>query len=110
MNNIEQNALRISELKPTFIKNVPMGKSILESNVQCIKIYSSYDGLMPLVFECNSGDSVIIFEKHSIKFLYLGDNETSHYNDYESNYIVTEPEFIQAIQLACIKYLELKNE
>ena len=108
MNNLEQNALRIAELRPTYIENVPMGKKILQSNVRCIEIYSSYNGLMPIVFECNRGDSAIKLKKHFVEFWYLGDNEVHHYNDYRSNYIITEPEFIKALQLACIKYLELK--
>ena len=98
MNNLETNALRIWELL-----NKAEGNSLLS------KKYREYRGLMPIVFECNRGDSAIKLKKHFVEFWYLGDNETSHYNDYRSNYIITEPEFIEALQLACIKYLELKS-
>ena len=102
MTNLEQNALRIAEL---------MGHDLSE---QCwhyilIESFSHYDYLMPIMFECNRGDSAIKLKKHFVEFWYLGDNETSHYNDYRSNYIITEPEFIEAIQECVIKYLELKN-
>ena len=104
MNNLETNALRIAEL---------MGHNEWRlNNIQDVLIsrYTSYEYLMPIVFECNRSDSVIKIKKHFVEFWYLGDNEVPHYNDYRSNYIMTEPEFIEALQLACIKYLELKND
>lgn len=109
MKTIEKNALRITELMNPLTKgNCP---NLHKLNLFGIsKRYRTYEGLMPIVFECNSGDSAIKLKKHFVEFWYLGDNETSHYNDYRSNYIITKPEFIEAIQLACIKYLELKDE
>ena len=111
MNNIEQNALRIAELRPTYIENVPMGKKILQSNVRCIEIYSSYNGLMPIVFECNKSDDysltmtsncVHLSELHTMKPM----------KDKLNNYKIgdTEPEFIEALQECVIKYLELQND
>lgn len=116
MTKLEKNALRIAELNgwqyqytdrwtrvETYSKN-----EVTENSIELKRLFSSYNGLMPIVFECNRGDSAIKLKKHFVEFWYLGDNETSHYNDYRSNYIITEPEFIEAFQLACIKYLELK--
>ena len=103
MNKLETNALRIAEL---------MGHNEWRlNNIQDVLIsrYTAYDYLMPIVFECNRGDSAIKLKKHFVEFWYLGDNEVPHYNDYRSNHIITEPEFIEAIQECVIKYLELKN-
>ena len=97
MTKLETNALRIAEL---------IGLPTTPSNTF---VFEYYDGLMPIVFECNKSDSVIKFNKHYVEFWYLGDNEVPHYNDYRSNHIINEPEFIEALQLACIKYLELRN-
>ena len=108
MNNIEQNALRIAEL---------MGyKKVLDAysvngqswNRHKIATFSSYEGLMPILFECNSkspnGNILNISIYYSSVVLYV-DSERKHTYWYN-----TESKFIEALQLACIKYLELKNE
>lgn len=118
MTKLETNALRIAELMGCniFHDDTPHSVQLLvKENIyadyeETISDFSSYNGLMDIVFECNRGDSAIKLKKHFVEFWYLGDNETSHYNDYRSNYIITKPEFIEAIQLAVIKYLELRNE
>ena len=98
MNNLETNALRIAEL---------MGHDLSE---QCwhyilIESFSHYDYLMPIVFECNAGilfgiiikpDEVVLHEYGTAKYYYMCE-------------YAAEPEFIEALQLTCIKYLELKK-
>ena len=100
MTNLETNALRIIEfLYPDIdINGIEKYK----------EFFSSYNGLMPIVFECKmSGDFDIEMVEEFVRFVsnrcYDTDNDIS--KDYN-----TEPEFIEAIQLACIKYLEIKNE
>ena len=110
MNNIEQNALRIAELTHTFmydglIKQQSMNRAKAEE-ISCITKFSSYNGLMPLVFECNKSNLklMILIRDYDIVFHEFKTNNRALL-DYR-----TEPEFIEAIQLAVIKYLELKNE
>ena len=112
MTKLETNALRIAELMgwkyqytdrwsriETYSKN-----ELTKSSVELKRLFSSYNGLMPIVFECNKSDVdyPITMNPYQIK-AYPGDGMDIYgYN--------TEPEFIEAIQLACIKYLELKND
>ena len=102
MNNIEQNALRIAELKYPLIKGDD--PNLHKLNLFGIsKRYRTYEGLMPIVFECNKSniDYPININPHQIT-AYPGDGlDIYGYN--------TETEFIEAIQLAVIKYLELMN-
>ena len=96
MNNIEKNALRIAEL---------IGLPTNKSNTM---VFEQYNGLMPIVFECICDArtlceiriSSIVKLRRNINWL-DGENFTFTYD--------TEPEFIEAIQQAVIKYLELKN-
>lgn len=85
MINIEKNALRIAEL-------LEYDKWRLD-NIQDVLIcrYTAYDYLMPIVFECTNSCYNYVVSDLSIF-------------DYD-----TEHEFIEAIQLVIIKYLELKN-
>ena len=111
MNNIEKNAIRIAELlgqqitgdyiiarnpEPNPDNTVPYAK------IQTKK-YSSYNGLMPIVWECNqdfgynirlNGYNVVLDEYRNTFPYSCGDTQT---------------EFIEAIQKAVIKYLELKG-
>ena len=94
MNSTEQNAIKIAEL---------IGLPTTPSNTF---VFEYYDGLMPIVFECNSGISFgITIRPNDIM---LHDYSRNKYW-FDCNY-TKEPKFIEAIQLACIKYLELKNE
>ena len=98
MNNLVRNAIKIAELigLPTTPPNT--------------FVFEYYDGLLPIVFECNSSHFSIIqvarlYHRNYILFVDV--------NDCTSNdpvYYETEPEFIEALQLAVIKYLKLKNE
>lgn len=101
MNNIEQNALRIAELTGFIIKDDPNELEYL------IAKFNDYNGLMSIVFECNNkspyGNIFNISVYYSSVVIYIDGDRTCTYW-YES-----EPEFIKALQLACIKYLELKN-
>jgi len=89
---IKENAIRIAELKHKTpdVKNENELKYRQQID-SLSKHYSSYQGLMPIVFEalkanCDSGGYIDI------------DKET------------TETEFIEALQECVIKYLELRNE
>ena len=112
MNNLETNALRIAELMgwkyqytdrwsriETYSKN-----KIVKSSVELKRLFSSYNGLMPIVFKCNKSDVdyPININPHQIKA--YPDDALDIYS-YD-----TEPEFIDAIQECVIKYLELKND
>ena len=110
MKTIEKNALRIAELMGwnIFHDDTPHSVQLLvKENIyadyeETISDFSSYNGLMPIVFECNKSDIdyPISMNPYQVK-AYPGDGMDIYgYN--------TEPEFIEAIQLACIKYLELK--
>lgn len=102
MNNLEQNALKIAKL---LNPNVALRTFWKQADIYK---FSSYNGLMPLVFECNSGVDYGITVNWSVR---LTDKKHGETLLYAFNIIGDGAEsFIQAIQLACIKYLELKNE
>ena len=70
-----------------------------------IELYSSYNGLMPIVFECNTNTNMnteIRILQDSIRFIYL-------YQLHVANDYFTEIEFVLALQECIIKYLEVKN-
>lgn len=100
MNNIETNALRIAELiNPnralrTFWRDADIYK------------FSSYNGLMPIVFECNYEQDDL-----DIEIVIYGSGLDVHLDDEDILITTfdTKEGFVQAIQLAVIKYLELKS-
>ena len=95
MTKLETNALRITEL---------LYPDIDINGIEKYKeFFSTYNGLMPIVFECNKSniDYPININPHNVTAYPCGTLDIHSYN--------TEPEFIEALQLACIKYLELKN-
>ena len=99
MTNLETNALRITEL---------LYPDIDINGIEKYKeFFSSYNGLMPILFKCNSkspyGDIFNISIYYDSVVIYINSERDSSY------YYETEPKFIEALQLACIKYLELKN-
>ena len=102
MSKLETNALRIIEL---------LYPDIDINGIEKYKeFFSSYQGLMPIVFECNSGannTAIKILDKKVIfgEYDFMNEFDVTRGIAYS-----TEPLFINAIQLACIKYLELKNE
>ena len=98
MTKLETNALRIIEL---------LYPDIDINGIEKYKqFFSSYQGLMPIVFECNSGISFGITIKPNDIMLH---NYTKEKYYFDFNY-KKEPEFIEALQLAVIKYLEIKND
>ena len=115
MNKAEQNAIKIAELLgyelvPSLLGTevyYHSGDSFTQNEVR--RLFSSYNGLIPIVFECRRTDSKY--------FISIGNDYIaldSHINGWINETSVTynrnsEPELIEAIQLACIKYLELKN-
>ena len=99
MNNIEQNALRIAELKDAI--------GDVTDRWELIEFFSSYDGLMPIVFECNGGEHYGITINWSVRLTDKTNGKNLYY-DFRVG-LKTETEFIESIQQACIKYLELKN-
>ena len=115
MTKLERNALRIAELmgwryNPIFQQNTLDCNTYfadavkISSNDELIELYSNYQGLMPIVYECNKSnvDYPINICPHQIQ-AYPGDALDIYNYD-------TEPEFIEAIQECVIKYLELKND
>ena len=96
MTKLETNALRITEL---------LYPDIDINGIEKYKeFFSSYQGLMPIVFECNKSDVdyPITMNPYQVK-AYPGDGMDIY------GY-TTEPEFIEALQECVIKYLELKND
>lgn len=69
-----------------------------------IELYSSYNGLMPIVFECNKSEIDINIFLYP-KYLCIVNGNHKPIN-YKYN---TESEFILALQECIIKYLEVKN-
>lgn len=98
MNNIQTNALRIAELMGYSLDNI-------DFKIASKELFTKYNGLMPIVFECNKSDLrlMILIRDYDVVFHEFKTNHRALLN------YTTEPEFIEAIQLACIKYLELKN-
>lgn len=118
MTKLQTNALRIAELmgwkyNPIFKQNTLDCNTYfadavkISSNEELVELFSSYNGLMPIVFECNSkspyGDIFNISIYYDSVVIYINFERDSSY------YYETEPKFIEALQLACIKYLEIKH-
>ena len=106
MNKLERNAIKIAELigLPTTPPNT--------------FVFEYYDGLMQIVFECNSVFASNVSHEIGISryfvSIHIADLNQSaevvpEIGSYSFDY-TTEPEFIEALQLACIKYLEIKND
>ena len=110
MNNLETNALRIIEL---------LYPDIDINGIEKYKeFFSSYQGLMPIVLKCNNifASNVsheIEISRYSVRIHIADLNQSAdvvpEIDSYSFDYN-TEPEFIEAIQLAVIKYLEIKND
>ena len=98
MNNLETNALRIIEL---------LYPDIDINGIEKYKeFFSSYQGLMPIVFECN-----YVQDDLDIEIVIYGSGLDVHLNDEDILITTfdTKEGFIESLQLAVIKYLELKN-
>ena len=124
MNKLETNALRIAELmgyKYDYIDKYGERRysngSPSESEGYLTMWFSSYNGLMPIVFECNgvfasNVSHEIEISRYFVRIHIADLNQPAdvvpEIDSYSFDY-TTEPEFIEALQLACIKYLELKN-
>ena len=107
MNNLETNALRIAEL---------IGLPTTPSNTY---VFEQYNGLMPIVFECNGVFASNVSHEIGISryfvSIHIADLNQSadvvpEIDSYSFDYNFTEPKFIEALQLAVIKYLEIKND
>ena len=99
MTKLETNALRIAEL---------MYPDIDINGIEKYKeFFSTYNGLMPIVYECNYEQNDL-----DIEIVIYGSGLDVHLDDEDILITTfdTKEGFIQALQLACIKYLELKNE
>ena len=110
MNNIEQNALRIAELlgyKKVLDMYCQNGQSFHEHKIET---FSSYNGLMDIVFESKK------FGTYSINILavsvvfggyrFFNEFEAIHGKSFDTE---SKESFIEAIQECVIKYLEVKN-
>ena len=110
MNNLETNALRIIGL---------LYPDIDINGIEKYKqFFSSYEGLMPIVCECNgvfasNVSHEIEISRYFVRIHIADLNQSAEVvpeiYSYSFDY-TTEPEFIEALQLACIKYLEIKND
>ena len=110
MNNIEQNALRIAELlgyKKVLDMYCKNGQSFHEHKIET---FSSYNGLMDIVFECKQS------RLHTINILAVSVvfGTYDSMNEFEAIYgksfdTKSKESFIEAIQECVIKYLELKS-
>ena len=119
--NTEANALRIAELmgyKQSEVKHILIINEIRCNKKEILDTYSSYQGLMPIVFECNgvfasNVSHEIEISRYFVRIHIADLNQSAdvvpEIDSYSFDYN-TEPEFIEAIQSACIKYLELKND
>ena len=109
MTKSETNALRIVQL---------LYPDIDINGIEKYKhFFSSYEGLMPIVFECNNifASNVsheIEISRYFVRIHIADLNQSAdvvpEIDSYSFDYN-TEPEFIEAIQECVIKYLELKN-
>lgn len=111
MDKIIENSLKIAELMGRKIR-IPItgafGDVIFEElNTEAINPFMEYNGLMPIVFECNYEQDDL-----DIEIVIYGSGLDVHLDDEDILITTfdTKESFIEAIQLACIKYLELKNE
>ena len=116
MKTFQTNALRIAELmgwkyNPIFKQstldcNTYFTDAVkISSNEELIELFSSYNGLMPIVFKCNADINYRIHIYEECVIFSTADGEMLLPKlKYE-----LEHEFIEALQLAVIKYLELKN-
>ena len=104
-----ENAIKIAELLGIKRHILDFG----ESRIPARFYYSSYNGLMPIVFECNSSHGnyhwEIEIKVNNIKLLELCDSQETIYIVDTYTY-QTQPEFILALQECIIKYLEVKND
>lgn len=99
MTNLETNALRIIGL---------LYPDIDINGIEKYKeFFSTYNGLMPIVFECNGGEHYVITINWNVRLEDKTNGKTLYY-DFRVG-LTTEPEFIEAIQECVIKYLELRN-
>ena len=98
MNKLQTNALRIAELKGWSSDDEGADKTFMQ-------VFSSYNGLIPIVFECNADINYRIHIYEECVIFSTADGEMLLPKlKYE-----LEPEFIESLQLAVIKYLELKK-
>ena len=108
MTKLETNALRIAELKgyqQSKAEHVLIRHRVGHNKKEILEEYYSYNGLMPIVFECNADINYRIHIYEECVIFSTADGEMLLPKlKYE-----LEPEFIESLQLAVIKYLELKN-
>ena len=119
MNKLDANALRIAELMgDSEYATIEIDGESWQYKQDFATIYSAYNGLMPIVFECNSVFASNV--SHEIEIsryfvsIHIADLNQSadvvpEIDSYSFDYNFTEPEFIEAIQECVIKYLEIKN-
>ena len=88
---IKENAIKISKLI-----DAPAGAFVNSSK------FEEYNGLMPIVFECNMSNKNLIYIYPKEICLIINQRIIKYH-------FTTEPEFILALQECIIKYLEVKN-
>lgn len=117
MTNLKLNAIRIAELLgyDLVVENsvavyYHSGDKIQEKTIT--NLFSSYNGLMPIIFECNQNScySVTIQKTRVILTAVLEDRVAVYYDSDKLEKKKSELEFVEALQTTVIKYLELKKE
>ena len=114
IHTIESNAIKIAELLETASPELYKKFSdyslthVIGEKEHWEKYFSSYNGLMPIVFECNMGPAKygfidIQFKRKYVQ--YLCDENPAYFEFLEFD---DEYKFMEALQLCCIKYLEVK--
>ncbi len=108
MNKLDANALRIAELmgyEQSKVEHVLIRHRVGHNKKEILEEYYSYNGLMPIVFGCNADINYRIHIYEECVIFSTADGEMLLPKlKYE-----LEPEFIESLQLSCIKYLELKK-
>ena len=118
--NLEENAFKIAEYLgyyydecyKRFVREIPFLATIglkINTKEELEEIYSSYNGLMPLIFECNSGkDFLITFEQGYVRLReYLREEPSVPMVFFYKKGI--QDSFIEAIQKIIIWMFELKG-
>lgn len=104
---IKDNAIRIAGLLGHYQSkdNIWTDKDT-GCKFDAIQKFSSYNGIMPIVFECNYQQ-----EDLDIEIVMYGSGIDVHLDDEDVLITTfdTQLGFILAIQECCIKYLEVKN-
>ncbi len=123
MNKLQTNALRIAELmgyEQSKAEHVLIRHRVGHNKNEILDVFSSYDGLMPIMFEIYASQHFTINIYNWVgRCILLAHNSNTTPNwgqeplngnyRYDFDRDITENEFIEGLQTVIIKYLEQKN-